>query len=93
MEKPESGHALLRKQVPGFVGSMAGEDETFASPGNIGDRGALKPGNDVMSSADNIRTVNGEPFNGPTQDMAVQMVEDDFDFRELGHRRLRGETK
>ena len=33
------------------------------------------------------QTVNGERFTGPAQDIPVQMVEDDFNFRELGHRR------
>jgi len=87
MEKPESGHPLLRKQIPGFIGSMAGKDQTLPFPGDISDRGALEPGDKVMPCADNIRTVNGETFNGPTQDLPVQMVEDDFNFREFGHRR------
>lgn len=72
---------------------MAAKDETFALPGYMGDRGTLKPGDEVVSGAHNIRTVYGEHCNGPTQDMPVQMVEDDLDFGELGHRGSRGENE
>lgn len=54
--------------------SLTGKDQTLSSPGDIGDRGALDPGDEVMPRANNIRTVNGERFNGPTQDMTVQVV-------------------
>ena len=72
---------------------MAGKDKTFALPGDMGDRGTLKPGDEIVSGAHNIRTVYGERCNGPTQDMPVQLVEDDLDFRELRHRGRRGESK
>ena len=68
---------------------MAGKDQTFPFAGDIGDCRALEPGNEIMPSANNIRTVNGERFNGSAQDMTFQVGHDDFNFREFRHGRRR----
>jgi len=69
MEKPESGHSQFRKKIAGVFGSLAGKDYTLPFPDDFGDPGALEPGDEVMPCANNIRTLNDECFNGPTQDM------------------------
>jgi hypothetical protein len=56
----------------------------------MGDRGALEPGDEVMPFANNIGSVNGECVNGSTQDMIVQVVQNDFNFRKFRHKWLRG---
>jgi len=53
---------------------------------DMGNDGMTKPLNEVMPRSNNIGTMNGECLNGAPKNLRREVLEDHFDFRELGHK-------
>ena len=45
----------------------------------------MKPRDEGMPRTDDIRTMNGESLNRCPKDVSLEVLDDNFDFRELRH--------